>query len=513
MRTAKTVPPPDRTARRRRLRAAVAVLVAALTTAATFMLVTANAQAAISTGTWYTVTSRLSGLVLDVEGASTATGAQLVQQTATGAASQQFRFIDAGNGYYRIQVRHSNLVLDVYEWNASNGATIAQWTDLGGTNQQWRATETDGHYIFTNRFSGKNLDLWEHSTAPGTRISQYDPTGAANQQWRLDPAGTTPTDPPTTGEPAQEDCDSPPSAPGSLTGNLGAHDPAVWVGCAGEPWYVFATGDARNGGGTPAIRRSTDGGRTWQSLGTIWNSKPAWITQQISGVSNLWAPEVFYDADQGLYYLYYAASTFGSQRSAIGLATSPTLDPSAPGYGWTDRGAVLQSYAGNAYNAIDPNIIEDESGRHWMAFGSWWEGIHIVELDWSTGKPAAGATPIRLATKGGGIEAPSMTYRNGYYYLFTSIGTCCAGADSTYKITVGRSTSPSGPFVDANGVDMRNGGGTVVLGAYGNNVASGGQSIHRGFIAYHAYGSNGGFTLDIEQIEWNSAGWPLLNGS
>ncbi|MFB9661858.1 arabinan endo-1,5-alpha-L-arabinosidase [Glycomyces mayteni] len=310
---------------------------------------------------------------------------------------------------------------------------------------------------------------------------------------------------------ARQECA--PAQPSSVGGSLAAHDPALWAGCAGEPWYVFATGDANRGGGTPSIRRSTDGGRTWQSIGTVWNAKPAWITQQIPGVSNLWAPEIHYDAAQGLYYLYYAASTFGSQRSAIGLATSPTLDPSAPGYGWTDRGAVFQSYNGNAYNAIDPNIVVDDSGRHWMVFGSWWQGIHTIQLDWPSGRPAAGATPIRLATKGGGIEAPSMTKHGDYYYLFTSIGACCAGANSTYKITVGRSASPTGPFIDASGVDMRNGGGTVVLGAYGNNVAAGGQSIHRGVMAYHAYGSNGGFTLDIERIEWNAAGWPVLNGS
>jgi arabinan endo-1,5-alpha-L-arabinosidase len=498
-----------RTQRRRRLTAVLAVLVAALTTAATFMLVTANAQAAITTGTWYTITSRHSGLVLGVEGASTATGARLVQQTPTGATSQQFRFIDAGGGYYRIQARHSNLVLDVYEWNADNGATIAQWTDLNGTNQQWQATASGDYYSFTNRFSAKSLDVWEHSTSPGARISQYDPTGAANQQWRLTPAGANPTDPPTTGNPSE--CT--PAQPPNLSGSLGAHDPALWAGCAGQPWFVYATGDIRFSDGNVPILRSTNGGQTWQHAGYMWSTKPAWTRQQIPGVENVWAPEIHYDAGQGLYYLYYSVSTFGSQRSAIGLATSPTLDPSAPGFGWTDKGVVLQSYNGNAYNAIDANIIVDASGRHWMVFGSWQQGIHTIELDWPSGKPKAGATPIRLATKGGGIEGPSMMYRNGYYYLFTSIGTCCAGASSTYKITVGRSTSPTGPFLDAAGVDMRNGGGTVVLGAYGSNVAAGGQSIHRGLMAYHAYGSNGGFALDIEQIQWNSSGWPVLDGN
>ena len=38
------------------------------------------------------------------------------------------------------------------------------------------------------------------------------------------------------------------------------------------------------------------------------------------------------------YYLYYSASVWGTKLSGIGFATSPTLDPSAPNYGWTDQG-------------------------------------------------------------------------------------------------------------------------------------------------------------------------------
>ncbi|WP_051815567.1 family 43 glycosylhydrolase, partial [Glycomyces tenuis] len=383
-------------------------------------------------------------------------------------------------------------------------------TDLGGTNQQWSVEEhSDGTYSFINRFSGKALDLWEWSTTAGSRISQYTySAGSAAQQWRLAPVDDG-GDP----DPDPADCDSPPSQPGNLSGDIGTHDPALWAGCAGEPWYVFATGDGRFGDGTIPIRRSTNGGQSWQSLGTIWDTKPAWLTQQIPGVDNLWAPEIHYDASQGKYYLYYSASTFGEQRSLIALATNTTLDPSDPDYEWVDEGAVFQSYGGDPYNAIDPNIVVDSGGTHWMVFGSWWEGIHVVELDWPSGKVAGGAQPIRLASKGGGIEGPSMMRHGDYYYLFVSLGRCCAGADSTYQIAVGRSSSPTGPFVDANGVDMRNGGGTVVLGGHGGFVASGGQSLHRGLIAYHSYGTNGGFELGIEQIEWNSAGWPVLNGS
>ncbi|WP_084546463.1 RICIN domain-containing protein [Glycomyces arizonensis] len=469
----------------------------------------ASSGAAVNPGTWYVITSAHSGLALDIQDASTEPGAILTQWNRTDAQNQQFRFLDSGSGYYRIQVRHSGMVLDVWEWNADDGATIAQYTDLGGTNQQWTVEEhTDGTYSFINRFSGKALDLWEWSTTAGDRISQYTYSGGANQRWHLNPVDDNGGgDGDEGGE--GEGCATP---PGSLSGDLGAHDPALYAPCGDGDWFVYATGDSR-GGGTPTVRRSTDGGNSWQFAGTMWNSKPGWVTGAVPGVSNMWAPDIHYDAGQNLYYAYYSASTFGSQRSVIGVATSPTLDPNDSNYGWTDRGQVWESNSGDPYNAIDPNLVVDQSGRHWMVFGSWWDGIFILELDWPSGKVASGANPIHLASHGGGIEGAAMTYHDGYYYLFTSWDRCCAGTDSTYKITVGRSTSPTGPFVDRNGTRLTDGGGTVLLSSFPGYVAAGGESISNGLIAYHAYDTGGGFDLRIEQIEWNSAGWPLLNGS
>jgi hypothetical protein len=169
---------------KRRLLLLITTLAAAATgiAVALFALPQANA---VETGVWYNIVSRSSGHYLDIEGRSTATGAQLLQYTATGATNQQFRFIDAGGGYYRIQARHSNLVLETYEWSTANGATIAQWTDLNGTNQQWQVQESGGYATFVNRHSGKALDVWENSTTAGSRISQYTPNGGNNQQFQL----------------------------------------------------------------------------------------------------------------------------------------------------------------------------------------------------------------------------------------------------------------------------------------------------------------------------------------
>jgi hypothetical protein len=141
---------------------------------------------------WYTVQSRHSGLVLDIQGASTATGAILTQYTEWEGANQQFRFIDVGNGYYKIQVRHSGLVLDVWNFSTADGATIAQYTDVGGTNQQWSVTkDSAGYYSIVSRHSGKALDVYNWSTSAGSPIVQYTPTGATNQQWSLNPVDST----------------------------------------------------------------------------------------------------------------------------------------------------------------------------------------------------------------------------------------------------------------------------------------------------------------------------------
>ncbi|HEX2143024.1 MAG TPA: RICIN domain-containing protein [Glycomyces sp.] len=172
-------------------------LSAAVPVAASAGLWAASPAQAVATGTWYHVKSRHSGLVLDVKGASTTGGTEIVQYNQTGGTNQQFRFVDSGGGYYRIQARHSNQVLDVWEWNAENGATIAQWNDLNATNQQWRVNESGGYATFINRFSGKALDVWEWSTAAGSRISQYDANGGLNQQWQLVQVGTQ--QPPTGG--------------------------------------------------------------------------------------------------------------------------------------------------------------------------------------------------------------------------------------------------------------------------------------------------------------------------
>ena len=196
-----------------------------------------------------------------------------------------------------------------------------------------------------------------------------------------------------------------------------------------------------------------------------------------------------------LYYLYYSVSTFGSQSSAIGYATSPTLEAGS----WTDHGATgVSSSSGGAYNAIDANLVQ--SGSTWyMNFGSFWGNIHQVSMGSDPRQASGSAIQIQYQPSGShAAEGASMWHRSGYYYLFWSEGTCCGydqnrppgGAE--YKIRVCRSQNVSGPFVDKSGASCTNGGGTTVLASHGYVYGPGGQGImadpKAGTVLYYHYG-------------------------
>jgi arabinan endo-1,5-alpha-L-arabinosidase len=276
---------------------------------------------------------------------------------------------------------------------------------------------------------------------------------------------------------------------------------------------VLNTGDPVINGGTIQIKKSTDH-QTFTSVGTVWTEIPAWIKDAVPAVANLWAPQVYRHA--GIYYLYYSASSFGSNNSLIALATNTTLDPADPAYRWVDQGLVWRSRTTDDYNAIDPAVVEDASGMPYLTFGSFWSGIRQVELQWPSGKAAANpAAPTRLVDRlvpPNAVEAPYIVRRQGFYYLFVSFDFCCRGADSTYKIAVGRSRSVSGPFTDELGTPLQHGGGTVILSSDGPMVGPGGVSISGDLLAHHFYDAdaNGAITLSVRRIQWAASGWPVL---
>ncbi len=299
--------------------------------------------------------------------------------------------------------------------------------------------------------------------------------------------------------------DAPPAPPIVLDLN-GAispvHDPAI-ISVNGF-YYLFNTGE-----GLP-IHMSVDL-VNWSLDGQVFAAQPSWITTTDSSDPNdLWAPDISFW--NGEYHLYYAASTFGSNTSCIGHATSPTL----PAATWTDQGSVICSTSSDDWNAIDPNAVIDADGAPWLAFGSFWSGTKLIPLD-ATGA-RSGTELYSLSTRANtAVEAPYIVQRDGYYYLFESVDYCCMGVASTYKIMVGRSTTLQGPYVDADGTALLSDGGTLVLQGDDRWKGPGSSAVLHtvagDYNVYHAYDADasGAPTLRIAQLQWID-GWPLSAG-
>lgn len=303
--------------------------------------------------------------------------------------------------------------------------------------------------------------------------------------------------------------------------DVGVHDPVIMQ--EDSTYYLFGTGNGI------AVHSSTDL-RNWSAEPPVFATPPAWtysVTSDFKG--HIWAPDISYH--NGRYYLYYSISSGGKNTSAIGVATNTTLDPSAPDFQWVDHGPVVRSVPNrDLWNAIDANVITDEQGTPWMAFGSFWGGLKLVKLspdrlslaepqEWySIAKRERSILVDDKEPEPAAIEAPFIFKKGDYYYLFASWDYCCRGVDSTYKIVVGRSKNLTGPYLDRNGKDMAKGGGTLVLEGNDQWPGAGHNSAYtlqgRDVLVFHAYDADdqGRSKLKIAEITWKD-GWPQVDDS
>lgn len=338
---------------------------------------------------------------------------------------------------------------------------------------------------------------------------------------------------PAADDPAPAPSPAAPPTPAGLAGDVNPiHDPALIV--AGGIWYVFSTGLVQRAeGGTIRIASSADGGRTRAQAGSVWDEIPTWIDEHFADrgdgslPDNLWAPEIV--EHDGTFSLYYSATRFGQNTSLTALATNTTLDPDDPAYRWVDRGLVVSSPVTGlpggeknlTFNAIDADVVSDGQGKPWLAIGSFWSGIFVLPVQWPSGKPVSGwkAETVHLADRtvaGNPIEAPYIVAHDGWFYLFVSFDRCCAGADSTYKIAIGRSRAVTGPYLDRDGTAMLGGGGgTILLETADDVVGPGGQSVHGDTLAFHYYDAANVAapyvpTLGLRTLRWVD-GWPEID--
>ena len=226
------------------------------------------------------------------------------------------------------------------------------------------------------------------------------------------------------------------------------HDPSTIAECEGK-YYTFGTG----GGGLI----SPDG---W-----TWNGG----AERPGGGA---APDVMKIGDR--YLCIYGATgggLGGGHNGRILTMWNKTLDPKSPDFKWSTAIEVCSSDGMEDQDAIDPSLLLDPTtGRLWASYGTYFGTIRLIELDPKTGERVKGNVEKDIAID---CEATALIYRNGWYYLLGTHGTCCDGVNSTYNIVVGRSRSVEGPYLDNVGRDMFHGGGRMVIAAGDRKTGAG----------------------------------------
>ena len=300
------------------------------------------------------------------------------------------------------------------------------------------------------------------------------------------------------------------------------HDPVMAY--EDSTYYLFATG--------MGIQKMTSKDRrTWTVRPEpVMSVIPKWTHDSVPGFRNhVWAPDVI--NWHGRWWLAYSCSTFGKNGSAIGLLSTRSLSFPI----WNDEGCIVSSKdKRDNWNAIDPNFVIDDQDQPWLVWGSFWDGIQLVRLDTAM-HMAKGEKPRTIARRyapgfkpsepnptskfagPNAIEAPFIFKHGGYYYLFVSWDYCCRGSKSNYRVAVGRSQHVAGPYLDKEGKDMTQGGGTLFLEGDKTEFEAAGHCAvyHFGdedLFVCHGYSvtQNGASVLIQHPVSWTADGWPTL---
>lgn len=269
------------------------------------------------------------------------------------------------------------------------------------------------------------------------------------------------------------------------------HDPSTIAECDGK-YYTFGT----------------FGGGLISEDGWIWNSG---AVRPGGGA----APDVLRIGDR--YLVVYGATgggLAGGHNGKILTMWNKTLDPKSPDFKYSEPVIVASSDGIEDNDAIDPGLLLDPTdGKLWLSYGTYWGYIRLVELDPKTGKRVEGNKALNIAID---CEATDLIYRDGWYYLLGTHGTCCDGPNSTYNIVVGRSRKVTGPYVDNIGREMLKGGGKMVVAAGDRLIGPGhfgrvvlGDGVEKMSCHYEAdLDQSGRSVLGIRPLLWKN-GWPV----
>lgn len=275
-------------------------------------------------------------------------------------------------------------------------------------------------------------------------------------------------------------------------GNPYIHDPSTIMESDGK-YYTFGTG----GGGL-----ISEDGWHWES-GAVRPGGGA-------------APDAIKIGDRYLIaYGITGGGLGGGHDGQIMTMWNKTLDPNSPDFEFSEPIMVAESKNMEDNDAIDPGLLLDPTdGRLWMSYGTYFGNIRLVELDPKTGARVEGNEPIDIAID---CEATDLEYRDGWYYLLGTHGTCCDEANSTYNIVVGRSKKVTGPYVDNMGRDMLRGGAKMVVSSGGGRTNGAGhfgrtileEGVEKVSLHYEAdLDRSGRSVLAIKPLLWKN-GWPI----
>jgi len=314
--------------------------------------------------------------------------------------------------------------------------------------------------------------------------------------------------------------------------NVTVHDPSIFKDDDGA-YYTFGSHFAV-ASSTDLMRwtqRSRDGGAA-----NLYGSNPTWQTILAAAFahvgtnadgppSSTWAPDVIKLG--GKYYMYYSLSLFGSGKSYIGRVESGNV----MGPYSNSVEVVKTPHSNQNPNAIDPAFFYDKTGGLWMAYGSFFGGIYLFEMETSgerIGLPKAGQGTYGKKIWNGtnGPEGAYIFYNpdTDYYYLMVSHGSL----STDYNMRVARSKNPDGPYRDIRNIDVtgNNAGGNKLAGNYKFAGASRGYAalghnsvlVDSGkyFVVYHTRYLSGTSSVSgnhnqyVNQLFFNQEGWPVM---